>query len=184
MSLPLPEDWPTPQHDVPRAQLLERAFVLHSGLVARIAFKLLRRPDEVNDVVQDVFVAALQAGPRLSLRSSMAGWLAIVTVRSAAKRIRRRRLGHALGLDTGLSYDQVAAPGADAEAQVSASRLVAAISDLPEELRHAWVLRHVDGEPLEDVAKLCACSLSTAKRRINAAHARLRRIICDGSELQ
>ena len=40
---------------------------------------------------------------------------------------------------------------------------------LPLEQRLAWVLRHVQGEQLEDVARLCSCSLATAKRRIAAA---------------
>jgi RNA polymerase sigma factor (sigma-70 family) len=156
----------------------------HSGLVARIAFKLLRRQDEVSDVVQDVFVAALRAGPRLNLTRSMAGWLATVTVRSVAKRIRRRRRGRALGIETDLSYEDVAAPGADAESCVALSRLRDALTELPDELRCAWLLRHVEHEPVETVARLCGCSISTAKRRINAAQARLRRVICDRSELQ
>jgi RNA polymerase sigma-70 factor (ECF subfamily) len=36
--------------------------------------------------------------------------------------------------------------------------------------RVAWVLRYVEGEALEEVARLCDCSLATAKRRITAAH--------------
>ena len=35
--------------------------------------------------------------------------------------------------------------------------------------RVAWVLRHVQGESLEDTALLCECSLATAKRRIAEA---------------
>ena len=35
--------------------------------------------------------------------------------------------------------------------------------------RVAWTLNYVEGETLEEVARLCGCSLATAKRRIAAA---------------
>lgn len=185
MVAPTPADSATSSRCLaPSAALLERAYVEHSGLVARIAYKLLRRPDEVNDVVQDVFVAAMQAGPRLNLTRSMAAWLATVTVRSAAKRLRRRRIRRALGLEADLSYERVPSACSDAEANLSVSRLTSALEQLPEELRSAWLLRHVEGESVEDVAKECGCSLSTAKRRINTAQARLRRVISDGPSVQ
>ncbi len=181
MRSPAVEDLPYPPDHVPLARLLEQAFAQHSGLVARIAFKLLRREDEVSDVVQDVFAAAAEAGPRLNLTRSMAGWLATVTVRSAGKRLRRRRLRRALGLDAELSYEDVAAPALDAESYVTLHRVHAALDALPEEVRRAWLLRHMERETLEDVARLCGCSVSTAKRRINVAQAVLRRITCDSS---
>jgi RNA polymerase sigma-70 factor (ECF subfamily) len=40
---------------------------------------------------------------------------------------------------------------------------------MPLKLRTPWVLRHVIGCSLDDVAAACACSLATVKRRITAA---------------
>jgi RNA polymerase sigma-70 factor (ECF subfamily) len=48
------------------------------------------------------------------------------------------------------------------------------LARLPVEERAAWILRHVDGYQLEEVAALCKCSLATAKRRIATADARVR----------
>jgi RNA polymerase sigma-70 factor (ECF subfamily) len=42
--------------------------------------------------------------------------------------------------------------------------------------RLAWTLRHVEGERLDAVAQLCGCSLATAKRRIAAANAHVRKL--------
>jgi len=39
--------------------------------------------------------------------------------------------------------------------------------------RVAWVLRYVEGEPLHRIPELCACSLSTAQRRLARAQAAL-----------
>jgi RNA polymerase sigma-70 factor (ECF subfamily) len=44
---------------------------------------------------------------------------------------------------------------------------------VPTEQRIAWALRHVEGEALEDVARACACSLATVKRRIAAVEEQL-----------
>jgi RNA polymerase sigma-70 factor (ECF subfamily) len=37
------------------------------------------------------------------------------------------------------------------------------------------MLRHVEGEALEQVAAACGCSLATVKRRIDAADTQIRR---------
>ena len=43
------------------------------------------------------------------------------------------------------------------------------LAELPARERAAWLLRHVEGYELAEVARLCECSLATAKRRIAAA---------------
>jgi RNA polymerase sigma-70 factor (ECF subfamily) len=45
---------------------------------------------------------------------------------------------------------------------------------LPAHQRIAWMLQHVEGEPLESVAAACNCSLATVKRWIAAADQRVR----------
>jgi RNA polymerase sigma-70 factor (ECF subfamily) len=54
------------------------------------------------------------------------------------------------------------------------AQLQAVMERLPVNDRIAWVLRHLEGEPLDRVAEICGCSLATAKRRIAAAHQRIR----------
>jgi len=44
------------------------------------------------------------------------------------------------------------------------------LKKLPAQDRMAWMLRHVEGMPLSEVATHCDCSLATAKRRIASAH--------------
>jgi len=38
-----------------------------------------------------------------------------------------------------------------------------------------WLLRHVEGESLDDMVLLCGCSKSTVQRRLRSAEARLER---------
>ena len=49
------------------------------------------------------------------------------------------------------------------------------LSKIPAALRVPWMLRHVEGHELTEVAALCNCSLATAKRRIFAAESRVAR---------
>jgi DNA-directed RNA polymerase specialized sigma24 family protein len=52
-------------------------------------------------------------------------------------------------------------------------RLYIILDKMPVELRIAFVLRYVQSETVQSVAELCGWSLSTAKRRIHAAHERV-----------
>lgn len=165
---------------VTRPLTLDELFRKHVGFVGRIAFRLLGRDAEVDDVVQEVFVDAVRASARLDLTQPMEGWLATVTVRIVGKRLRRRRLRRLLGFDSGGDYEAVASTDASPEVRASIARVYTALDEIAPVDRIAWMLRHIDGERLDVVASRCDCSLATAKRRIAAAHAELRRRVVDG----
>jgi RNA polymerase sigma-70 factor (ECF subfamily) len=150
---------------------LDEAFRRYSPYVASIAYRLLGRDEDVDDAVQEVFLIASRGIGALREAGALRGWLATVTVRVSMKKLRMRRLRTFLHLDDPASYVEIAAEGATPEERAIASRLYAAMDTIPAVERVAWTLRHVEGEKLEDVARLCGCSLATAKRRIAAAHA-------------
>ncbi len=60
-------------------------------------------------------------------------------------------------------------------------RVYAILEELSVNERLAWTLRYVEREQLDDVARLCGCSLATAKRRIAAAQAAIDAIMSDES---
>jgi RNA polymerase sigma-70 factor (ECF subfamily) len=45
--------------------------------------------------------------------------------------------------------------------------------------RLAWLLRHVEGERLQDIALACGCSLATVKRRVASAQEALAGVLDD-----
>jgi RNA polymerase sigma-70 factor (ECF subfamily) len=159
---------PTSAEDVFRAQ---------SAFVAQLAFRILGRDSEVDDVVQDVFVAALRGLGALREPAALRSWLATLTVRKCRRRLRRRRFISALGFGRGDDGEgaQVASPDATPEQGALLSQIYRALDEIPTAERLAWTLRYVEGERLDSVAVLCQCSLATAKRRIAAAHARISR---------
>jgi RNA polymerase sigma-70 factor (ECF subfamily) len=159
---------------------LESAFRRYAGYVAAVATRLLGRDDEVDDVVQEVFLAAMKGLSGLREPDAIKGWLATLTVRTATRRLRVRRFRSLFGFDERRRYDGVASAAASPEQRALLSRVYALLDELPVAERVAWTLRHVEGEPLESVARLCKCSLATAKRRIAAAHEKLGKAVRDG----
>ena len=147
-------------------------------LVGGIALRLVRSRAEEEDIAQETFVIALGELRKLRDGAALRGWLAQITVSQARRAFRRRKLRRLLGLETFVddaSFAELAtAAGQDGEVRAELAALDRVLGELPVEDRIAWVLRHVEGEALEDVARACDCSLATAKRRIAAADARVR----------
>ena len=159
---------------------LDEAFRAYAPYVAAIAFRLLGRDHEVDDVVQDVFLAAHRGLATLRDPEAVKGWLATVTVRVARRRLWLRKFRSFLRLDDAPAYADVASSGASPEQKALLARVYVLLDALPVEQRVAWVLRHVEGEELSGVASACACSLATAKRRIAAASDAIERAMSDG----
>ncbi len=162
------------------AEGLDALFRRYAPYVARVALRILGRSDEVDDLVQDVFLAAHRGLGRLREPAAVKGWLATVAVRSARRRLRARRLRAFFGLDRPADYAEVADGAASPETRALLARLYRVLDGLPAAERIAWALRHVEGERLDRVALLCGCSLATAKRRVAAAQATLEREVSDG----
>jgi RNA polymerase sigma-70 factor (ECF subfamily) len=143
--------------------------------VAAVASRLLGRAGEVDDVVQDVFAAGVRGLRRRDEPREVRAWLAKVTVRRCVRQLRFRRIWALVDLASEPSYDRLADPAAGPEEKQLVVEVYRALDRLPAHERVAWTLRHVEGEALEDIARLCGCSLATAKRRIATAHEKLRR---------
>jgi RNA polymerase sigma-70 factor (ECF subfamily) len=149
---------------------LDEAFRRYAGYVAAVATRLLGRDDEVNDVVQDVFVVALSGLEGLREPAAVKSWLATLTVRIASRKLRLRRLKSWVGLDRFAGYLDLISQSASPEQRALLAHVYSLLDRMPVAPRVAWTLRYVEGHELDAIAQLCNCSLATAKRRIAAAH--------------
>jgi RNA polymerase sigma-70 factor (ECF subfamily) len=150
----------------------EALFRRNVAAVTSVVLRLAGRSIDAEDVVQDAFVTAFTELDRLRDPRAFRAWLLSIAVRKLHRRFRRRKLMRVLGLDRGEDDGALAVladDGANAEVRAELALLDRALSRLPSEQRIAWMLRHVEGEALEDVARILECSLATAKRRIKAA---------------
>jgi RNA polymerase sigma-70 factor, ECF subfamily len=171
----------SPSSPDPRQQLAQ-LYAEYAQLVAWFASRLLSRSEEVEDVVQEVFLIAASNLRNLTEPPKIRGWLKTVTLRRVGRRLRWARLRARLGIGPTSSdtvEHLVAAPQASPEDRAALRQLLRVLGELPVELRIAWTLRYMHEEPLETVAELAGCSLATAKRRIAAAQQRIQQELGD-----
>jgi RNA polymerase sigma-70 factor, ECF subfamily len=152
---------------------IEELFRAHSPAIASLGLAMLQNAEEADDLVQDVFLRAWRAIDRLENREGARPWLMTIAIRLARTRLRRRKLTRLLFRIDEPAIERVAAPGSLPEHRDLVKHLYRILDELPVELRIAWVLRHVQEENVQTVADLCGWSLSTAKRRIQAADGRV-----------
>jgi RNA polymerase sigma-70 factor, ECF subfamily len=148
-------------------------------MVAGMAFRLLGRDEDVDDLVQDSFVQALRSLDRLQAPQAFASWLASIVVRTSSKIIRRRRLLRRLGLrrsDAGVDIDGVVASSAPPDVATELRALYGRIEELPAQERVALVLRRVEGLGIDEIAALVGASRATVKRRVADGEQRLSRL--------
>jgi RNA polymerase sigma-70 factor (ECF subfamily) len=155
----------------------ERLYRRHVAYVGGMAARMLRSIDQSEDVVQDSFVIAFSKMDSLREPAAFRGWLAQIAVSQVHRRLSRQRLLRFLGLDRGLDdapLDELARDDTTAEVRSELAALDLVLQELPPRQRIAWMLRYVEGEPLEAVAEACDCSLATAKRWIAAGDERVK----------
>ena len=152
---------------------LEALYARYAPYVAAIAMRVLGRESEVEDLVQDVFAISVRGLRRRRNHGEIKRWLATVTVRRCTHRLRVLSLWSRMDLDDARHFERIADPSAGPDERRLVAQVYRALDRLPIRDRVAWVLRHVEGESLQEVAALCGCSLATAKRRIARAHARI-----------
>lgn len=151
-------------------------FGRHVRPVLRRLTRLVGDGEEAADLTQDALASAYAALHRLRDPGAFGPWLMQIAVRRAHDALRKRRLLRLLGLyqphDAG-ALAELAVEGASAEQRAELALLDRTLATLAPADRIAWTLRFVEGEQLEEVARLTRCSLATAKRRIKRAQERI-----------
>jgi RNA polymerase sigma-70 factor (ECF subfamily) len=152
--------------------LLYRRF---APAVLTMATRLLRSGSAAEDVVHDAFIIAFGRLRQLADPAQFRGWLVTIVVSLVRRRLRRERLLRFVGLDgePEASLERFARPGSSVEARGELALLSDTLRALPANLQLAWGLRYVEGEKLEEVAAHLNKSLSTTKRYLAEAEARI-----------
>jgi RNA polymerase sigma-70 factor (ECF subfamily) len=150
----------------------EALYRRHVSYIMSMVTRLLGDRGEAEDVVQETFAIGLDRLASLRDPDAVRGWLAQIAVHFVKRRLRRTKVLSAFGLARPIDHvklEALALQEPDAERHMELSLLGKALADLAANERVAWTLRHVQGESLDEVARICGCSLATAKRRIQAA---------------
>jgi RNA polymerase sigma-70 factor (ECF subfamily) len=153
---------------------LAELFRRYARYVATIGYRLMGGDDELDDLVQDVFIEAHRGLHQLRDLDAAKGWLARITVRRAVRRLRRRKVRAFFSLEAlGPEAPVVADGGVSPEERAVVAATYRRLATLPVQERVAWLLKNVEGETLDSIAAICGCSKATVQRRLRAAKAAL-----------
>jgi RNA polymerase sigma-70 factor (ECF subfamily) len=155
----------------------------HNQRVYRVARAILRDEDEIDDVLQDAYLAAYRHLGGFERRARFSTWLVRIVANQALDR-RRRRL-HTVSLEPvlesglrGPAVELAGSPTGDPEQERSARELALraerAIDALPESFRAVYVLRQVQGLATSEAADCLGIDPGTVKTRLHRARALLR----------
>jgi RNA polymerase sigma-70 factor (ECF subfamily) len=161
----------------PEPTTLEGVFARYSKYVFQLAYRMVGRRADAEDIAQDVFSLVIVKLDAVLASRSVRLWLASATVKTSLHVLRHRRLRQRLGLENDVDYEQACQGVTSSEELDRVTRLLTALARLSPVERAAWVLRHVEGETQEDLAKALDCSVSTAKRRVADAERKIKELL-------
>ena len=151
----------------------DEIFRRYAPYVGVLVLKLIGRPSDVDDVVQDVFIQAHRGLSKLRDPAAVRPWLRRITVRRAQRFLRKRWVLRFFGeTDVDVETDLVDA-AASPEERAQIAHIYRTLERMPRDERLSWVLRFVEGETLESIAELLGSSVSTVQRRLRAAQAKM-----------
>ena len=149
-------------------QAAQRAFFeAHKRRVHHVLFRVLGTNRDIDDVIQDAFLAIFRSLPGYRGEAQLATWIDRICVRVAIRAIasRPRDRGPALEL-VPLAEDAGRGPDRRAEAREAARRLYALLDEIEPTHRAAFALHAIDGRELREVAAVMGASLIATKLRV------------------
>ena len=173
--------WPVPDLVRGDPAALDWLVRNHRDRVAALAYRLLGWSDEVDDVVQDVFVSALSNLHRFRGDCSVATWLNTITVNTCRNRWRTRLLRGRFFKPRAESDEPraVEAAGRPTMPRESFDSVRAAVRALPARYREVVVLRYLAEMPVSEISSVLELKPNAVQVRLKRARERLRRALKD-----
>lgn len=169
--------------DIPAYEELVRA---HQQRVFAIASGVLRRSEDLEDIVQQVLLKVYVSLKRFDLRSSFSTWLYKVTVNECLDYLRKKKV-RKLVYEADMSEEQAeqldGLEDASGTQAISASRRVelqqlldSLMAHLPQEEQLMLVLKEVEGLTVEEIGEVLDMNVNTVKVRMFRARGKLMEI--------
>jgi RNA polymerase sigma-70 factor (ECF subfamily) len=137
--------------------------------------------DDVDDLVQDIFVQAYRSVDRFRGHSAFSTWLHSIAVNTTIKYLRKMKARRAMSIDdpaTGIEDTLVSnghtPPSEAAEVEERKRAVRSAVEELPEKHRAVVVLHYFEDHSCEEIAEILNCSVGTVWSRLHYACKKLR----------
>jgi len=155
----------------------------HSHAIFRLAFRMTGNEEDAEDVVQETFLRAYRQLDKYEARSSFSTWLyriasnySLDLIRSRKRHEEKRERGSVEDRDI-LQSIAVDSPGPDRllyGSQVK-DRVNAALNELSAQERTAFVLRHFEGQSIQEIGEALGAGTNATKHSIFRAVQKLRK---------
>lgn len=160
----------------------------YRNLVYHVMIKMVRNPQEAEDLSQEAFIKAFNALASFNEEFAFSTWLMKIATNNCIDFLRKKKL-RTYSIDEPIQYKeeqlQIELPDHDPTPEKSLlneerSKLInEAIQSLPPRYRHVIVLRHQEEKSYEDIAEILKLPLGTVKARIFRAREMLNKKIRD-----
>ncbi len=168
--------------DLEALEALYRAF---ETPVYNLALRVLRRPEDAEDVLQETFLEVVRSIKQYRGEGHLWGWIRQIATSKALMRIRHDRVRETEEFheESAVGVGVVAGAGAAGRspgavpAQIDLER---ALERLSETARAVVWLHDVEGYTHEEIAEQMGKTVSFSKSQLARAHVRLRRLLDEG----
>ena len=140
--------------------------------IAGILAKLLQNSADIDDAMQEAFIEAYRDIAKLKEPKYVERWLLRIAIHRAQHCFRKRRLKRMLGLDRSIDDEPLhrqARVDAPQEARLELAQLDRAFGAMSLGEKTCFLLRHLEGYRMKEVAHATGWSVATVKRRLAGA---------------
>jgi RNA polymerase sigma-70 factor (ECF subfamily) len=154
----------------------------HSRAVFRLAHRMTGNPSDAEDVVQDTFLKAYKQLSRFESRANFGTWLHRIAVNCSIDLIRarpHRESGHDAADLEQFGAGEAAEAGRPSPERLMLSaevqaRVTQAMSGLSQMERAAFVLRHFEGQSIDEISRALGLKTNATKHSIFRAVKKMR----------
>lgn len=161
----------------------------YSGIVYRLALKILNNPQDAEDVLQETFIKAFRHLADFDGRSKLSTWLYRIATNEALMVLRRRKI-NPLSIDEPDDsaqeeqepmqiIDWCCLPEGEMMSTEARKYMDSAIDKLPYSLRVVFLLREIEGLSTKETADVLNLSETAVKTRLSRARLRLREFLTE-----
>jgi RNA polymerase sigma-70 factor (ECF subfamily) len=161
--------------EAPRPPSFDELVAEQRERVGRLCYRLLGWQADVEDVVQDVFLAALKALPKFRGESTVSTWLTRIAVNACRGHGRKRRLRILAGMRQRSEPRLDRSPEGKLIDRERFERVRAAIRRLPVKYREVVVLRYLEEMAVSEIGEVLGLGRNAVEVRLNRARHRMKK---------